>query len=164
MSESGQISELAQACIEAVNRAVGVELDFTQDTLPVLDHYASLEREPTNEVLSLIAPMCGAYFGEVIRQEVAEASWETEGEHAEWRLHIDACDLWFNPVGIAMEVLTNSDVADWGAHLQTRPANKERIEAALKSYGDVRAEDYYRFTVRYEAIEQATLALLRALN
>ena len=46
-----------------------VELDYTQDTLPILDHYISIIPDRTSEdVLGLVVPMLGAYFGEVVRR------------------------------------------------------------------------------------------------
>ena len=34
-----QIADLARACVDYVKRALHVELDFSAETLPMLDHY-----------------------------------------------------------------------------------------------------------------------------
>ena len=61
------LRELTAACQRSVQEAVGVPLDGTQDTLPILDHYLSeVPKDSKPEVLSLIAPMCGAYFGSLM--------------------------------------------------------------------------------------------------
>ena len=60
-------ADLPAACIRAVEAAVGGSRDGTQDTRPILDHYLPLVPEGAAaraEVLGLIAPMVGAYFGE----------------------------------------------------------------------------------------------------
>ena len=51
------------------------------------------------------------------------------------------------------------DVPGWGAHLQTAPEDQLKVKKALEVYGDVRDRDFYSFSVRFEAIEQAYLGL-----
>src|SRR5512139_1481301 len=94
------VLDLAGACVAAVRKVVGVELDFTPETLPLLDHYARSAQVENEGVLELVAPMCGAYFGEVVRRALGEARWHCpEGKPEEWRLEFDDCFLHFNPVG-----------------------------------------------------------------
>ena len=105
--------------------------------------------------------MSGAYFGELLRREFEDGHWFTDAEdYSGWRLHFERCSLTFNPMGIALEVLLGQDVPDWGAQLKTAPDDQLRSKKALEVYGDVRDRDYYTFAVRFEAIEQAYLALL----
>jgi hypothetical protein len=161
METANAVMDLTVACVTSVKNATGLELDLTQETLPILDHYAALVESPREEVVSLLAPMCGAYFGELVRRQLGDGSWQLDSEdHAEWRLTFESCSLRFNPVGVALEVLLGQDLAGWGAHLQTSPEDQLRVKKALEVYGDVRDRDYYTFSVRLEAIEQAYLALL----
>ena len=160
MENRSLVEELAGACVASVQNAIGVELDLTQDTLPVLDHYASLVESPTEEIMSLLAPMCGAYFGEVVRRQLGEGVWVCpEGDYRQWRLRFENCDLAFNPIGVALEVIANEEAPDWGGHLQTSPAHQKGMERAIEVLGEVRQNDYYRFAVRYEGVEQVYLAL-----
>ncbi len=153
--------DLTVACVTSVKNATGVELDLTQDTLPILDHYAAIADSPRDEVVSLLAPMSGAYLGELIRRQLQDGEWLTDSDdYAEWRLRFQRCSLTFNPIGVALEVLLGEDVPDWGAHLETAPEDRLRVKKALDVYGDVRDCDYYSFCVRFEAIEQAYLGLL----
>ncbi len=161
METDDAVMDLTVACVTSVKNATGLELDLTQDTLPILDHYAQLADSPREEVVSLLAPMCGAYFGELIRRQLQDGTWHVDPEdHAQWRLTFERCSLSFNPIGIALEVLLGQDVPDWGAHLQTAADDQARVQKALEVYGDVRDRDYYAFSVRFEAIEQAYLGLL----
>jgi hypothetical protein len=155
------VMDLTVACVTSVKNATGLELDLTQETLPILDHYAKLADSPRDEVISLLAPMCGAYFGELIRRQLDDGHWRIDSEdHSGWRLSFERCSLVFNPIGIALEVLLQQDVPDWGAHLETAPEDQLRVKQALEVFGDVRDRDYYTFGVRDEAIEQAYLGLL----
>lgn len=164
-------ADLAAACVRAVQQSVGIELDFQQETLPILDHYLrQLPKESTPELRELVAPMSGAYFGELLRRQFPSAQWQlvdptaaTLSEYSQWRLRFADADLSFNPIGIAMEILQQSEAADWGAHLEIGARQRELVAAALKRSGErVRADDYYRFSVRFETIEQAYLVLLGA--
>ena len=161
METDDAVKDLTVACVTSVKNATGLSLDLTQDTLPILDHYADLADSPRDEVVSLLAPMCGAYFGELIRRQLDDGEWQNlQQPHAEWRLQFARCSLELNPLGIALEVLLGQEVSGWGAHLQTAPSDRLRVKEALEVYGDVRDRDYYSFSVRFEAVEQAYLALL----
>ncbi|TFH31984.1 MAG: hypothetical protein E4H00_02395 [Myxococcales bacterium] len=161
METNTAVKDLTIACVTSVKNASRMELDLTQDTLPILDHYAELLDSPRDEIVSLMAPMCGAYFGELLVRELDDGQWMTDPEdYSEWRLRFERCSLSFNPIGIALEVLLGQDIPEWDAQLRTAPEDQLRISKALDVYGDVRDRDYYTFTVRFEAIEQAYLALL----
>jgi len=161
MESTDPVRDLTVACVTSVKNATGLVLDLTQDTLPILDHYAELLDSPREEIVSLLAPMSGAYFGELLRRQLEDGHWFTDADdHTGWRLNFERCSLSFNPIGIALEVLLGRDIPDWGAQLKTAPEDQLRIKKALEVYGDVRDRDYYTFTVRFEAIEQAYLGLL----
>jgi hypothetical protein len=161
MEPNTPVLDLTVACVTSVKNATGMELDLTQDTLPILDHYAELVDSPRDEVVSLLAPMSGAYFGELVRRQLEDGQWATDpDDYSEWRLRFERCSLVFNPIGVALEVLLGQEVPEWGAHLQTAPEDRLRVERALEVFGDVRDRDYYTFSVRFEAIEQAYLGLL----
>jgi len=161
METNKLVMDLTVACVTSVKNASGMELDLSQDTLPILDHYAKLVDSPRDELVSLLAPMSGAYFGELLRRQFEDGQWVTNpDDYTSWRLHFEQCSLTFNPIGIALEVLLGQDLSDWGAELQCAPEDQLRIDKALQVYGEVRDHDYYTFTVRFEAIEQAYLGLL----
>src|SRR6187549_1650704 len=117
------IIDLVAGCRLAVKQVVGVDLDFTQETLPLLDHYADSAKATREEVAQLIAPMVGAYFGEVLRRTLGAARWELGegGDPSELRLQFEDVFLELNPAGIALEALVRVPVEGWGAHLEVRP-------------------------------------------
>ena len=161
MDTQPAITDLTVACVTSVKNATDLELDLTQDTLPILDHYAELVDSPRDEVVSLLAPMCGAYFGEVLRRHLEDGDWDcTSEEHKDWRLRFERCSLELNPIGVALEVLTGREAGGWGSHLQMAPPDRAKVDRALSVFGDVREDDFDRFSVRFEGVEQAYRALL----
>jgi hypothetical protein len=150
------VADLADSCVRFVKQALGLELDYTPETLPVLDHYLREQVAGTKpEVVELIAAAAGAYFGEVVRRSVPGARWHSpEGDHAGHRLEFEPFFLCFNPIGVAMEVLAQDDVADWGAHFQVLDEAREAVARSLATVENVPPEDYYTFSMRLEVLQQ----------
>src|SRR5262249_23861948 len=94
------VVELYEGCIYYVEKALNVQLDFTQETLPLLDHYVRTAPDnPSQEVLGLMVPICGAYFGEVVRRQLPGGRWHApEEDYSNWRVEFDPCFLHFNPL------------------------------------------------------------------
>jgi hypothetical protein len=159
------IVDLAAACVRFVEQATGVRLDFTQDTLGLLDHYGSIVREERREeLLALLVPAAGAYFGEVVRRALGDGRWELGAEGYEaHRLVFDALGLRFNPIGIALECLVGEVAPGFGAHFDVDDRDRAVLAEALDAGGPVSEDDFHRFAVRFEVVEHvaATLAALR---
>lgn len=160
-----EIEDLAQGCVRFVKEAVGIELDYTGDTLPVLDHYVRARvGAPGEEVVALLAPAVGAYFGEVLRRSFGAAHWLDAGsDYRALRLEFEPFTLSFNPIGIAVEVITRAEAEGWGAHFALREDVREEVERSLRETAPVHLNDYYTFTVRFEALQQVA-DLLGALQ
>ena len=159
------VGDMALACIASVKSTVGVELDWTQDTLPILDHYAKTalkQDDDAERLLDLTASLCGAYFGEVVRRHCDVFRWHCPAEElAQWRLELEPAFLYFNPIGVAFEIIEGETIEGWPAHVEVLPRDRDKIDAALKVLGDVREDDYYTFSIRFEVIEQAVQTLTR---
>jgi hypothetical protein len=153
------IDDLAGACMRFVKEALSLELDFTPETLPILDHYARTRGgagQASEEVRDLLTPALGAYLGEVIRRTVPGVRWRVPADlddYASYRLEFELVFLHFNPLGIAREVLDQEEVEDSGASFQVLDEAKESLHAALEESGGVSVEDYYSFTIRFETLE-----------
>ena len=154
------VADLASACMRYVEKALDIALDFTPDTLPLLDHYLTQAKgEAREEVLQLIAPAAGAYFGEVVRSSLGPCHWHWESEPGDCRLEFEACFLSFNPLGVALEAVLKQEVEGYGAHFVLLADDQTLVAEALDRTGNVREEDYYRLTTRYEALEQVVAIL-----
>jgi hypothetical protein len=161
-NEPEAIRDLAAACVRYVRRALSLELDYTPDTLPLLDHYLQSAQDVSQEeILSLVAPAAGAYFGEVVRRQLGPCRWHlTEGDFSSYRLEFERCFLSFNPMGSALAVVLRGDADHYGGHLSLLAEDEPLVKESLERVGDVREEDYYRLAVRYEVIEQVVALLI----
>lgn len=156
------VEEMATTCVSYVREALSLTLDYTPETLPILDHYVRTKvGDPTPELAQLLITTLGAYFGEVIRRSLPGARWYApETEYTEFRVEFDPFFLHFNPLGVAAEVLEGEDVEGYGTHFQILDEARASIEDALVSNESVSADDYYSFTIRYETLELVTSVLI----
>lgn len=167
-SESpGSIDDLARACVAYVKRNVGVELDGTPDTLPILDHYLHTLTEEAGddgvkeEVIDLVVRSAGAYFGEVVRNTLGRGRWhlDPDGDPTGFRFELEHVFLFFNPLGMVREAIASAEQPGWLAHLEVLPRDRPLLDQSLERMGDVREDDYYRLAIRFEVIEQVVSAL-----
>lgn len=156
------VGELAVACIGYVQRTLGVELDFTPETLPLLDHWLrsaaeELRRLPTDKAedpyLDAVAAPAGAYLGEVVRRLVPARWFAPPGEYRLWRIELANVFLSFNPVGVAMEAIAGQEVEGFGAFFRLHPAEKAIAERALANLPEVDVEEYFSPSSRVETLQ-----------
>ncbi len=162
------VTDLALGAFRLVKERLEFELDFTAETLPVLDHYLSTLRDedegrPDETVVALITPCAGAYFGEVLRRSLPELRWrlpEEEDEYRDWRVEEHRGRLSLNPIGAALEALFREPFAAWGGHLEIAAGMRDAVNRSLEATGPVREDDFHRLAIRHEVVEQA-LGVLR---
>lgn len=108
-----EIVELAEACVRFVHRVTHVTLDYTLETLPVLDHYlrdaasAAADRDEARDVVVLAA---GAYFGELVRRRYA-CWWRVDEGTAYARIEFATMFLAFSPMDMARDALQHHRAA-----------------------------------------------------
>jgi hypothetical protein len=152
-----RVLELAAACVRFVQGKYGVPLDFTSETLSLVDQYV---RDARKEILllpssgELISLSIGAYLGEVLRRTFG-AEWEAEGEPSTYRLCFSNVYMWTNPIGMAREALTSLPEDGWNAHLSTRGEDRIELEARLKSLPEVDEDEFYLPTTRFDSVHIA---------
>jgi hypothetical protein len=157
------LKQLAETCREYVRRAVGTDLDDTPETLPILDHYIAVSRDSVGErpqLLALVARAVGAYFGELVRQQM-DGFWYLGSPDPEgWYVCARSVFLAINPVGAAYDALTRSSQhAGPSAQLRVRRASGSLVEQRLNALPPVAEPDYYLLSTRLEALEVAAAAL-----
>jgi hypothetical protein len=159
------IAQLADGCVRFVQQALNLPLDYTPETLPILDHYVRERgRDGREEIAGLLAPPTGAYFGEVARRSLSHVRWHCHGdEYDSFRLEFEPFFLSFNPIGVATEVIREGQATGPGAFFDVLDEARDLLKEALAKHARVPTEDYYTFTMRYEVLEQVT-ALLFALE
>lgn len=157
------VEELGRACVQYVEQALGVTLDFSAETLSVLDHYVTSSRESVlgrPELLPLVTRALGAYFGEVVRRRVPSFWRVPGGDAAEWRLCESSVWLSFNPIGVAYDALFGNANHDGpSSELVIAPEEREAVDQRFSALPWMSEAEFFLFVTRYEAIEIATDAL-----
>jgi hypothetical protein len=157
------VLDLASACLEYVDHALGFTLDFSPDTLGAVDHYttgvrASLAQNPA--LGALIAPAVGAYFGEVVRVHF-DAFWRvpTPNPH-DWSVCMKLVYLALNPIGVGFDaVYGGTDHDGPRSPLRVAPEDSEFLDRRLATVPAVPEEQYHLLTTRFEVLEIAVEAL-----
>ena len=157
------IADYVSACLDYVRRALKMELDFTPETLPLLDHYVAVSRETSRErpeLGPLIARAAGAYFGEVVRARLG-GFWRvpTINVH-DWAICSSEVFLWFNPIGVAYDALFSGTEHEGPRSLfRVSPEDHEYLAQRLAALPPLPEDEYFLFSSRFEAIEVAIEAL-----
>ena len=151
-----EILDLAQACVRYVRDALGFELDFTPETLPVLDHYLRQSvRGSGPEAIELMARVAGAYFGELVRRRLSGTRWaQAEDDARRQRLEFERFFLCFNPIGAALEAIAGEPSEGWHAHFQVLDDARIAVSAVLEAGAEVPEEDFFTLAMRLETLEQ----------
>jgi hypothetical protein len=155
------VAELANGCTRFVEARYGAALDYTSDTLSLLDQWvrdARRENEAKPEVARIVEMAGGAYLGEVIRHAFG-AHWRTIGEACDWRLLLSNAYCAFNPIAMVREAIHLAPADGWHAHMDLDPADREAIEARLAALPEVDDDEYYAPSTRFDVIELVVDAL-----
>lgn len=162
-----EVRELSASCEQHVRDAVGLALDGTIETLPILDHYVRLSSDAIRErpeLLPLLARTVGAYFGQVIADTFGGFWYLPRAEAQTWYVCLRSVYLALNPIGMAHAALT------WGVdpehatagppqELHLSPKDRDWIERRLGALPPVREQDFFSLTTRAEVLEIAVAAL-----
>jgi len=161
-----EILELAERCVAHVRSRLDFELDYSVETLSVLDHFvtAVLVEEGEGELppkgherraalMHLLAPTVGAYFGEVLRRAFA-CRWRFVSESADkWTLEFEKVLLRVNPSGVAAEAFFGDVVDGWSGALATARELEEVVRERLAAAPPLPEEEFFTFTARHEALQ-----------
>jgi hypothetical protein len=163
------IAEMADACVRFVEAALGLKLDYSPETLPLLDHYISSRREELvssdapslrrPEVMGLVARAAGAYFGEVVRRQIRSFWHAPSDDPSTWEVRFEAVYLSFSPIGVAFDAITHGDEAGPTAQFQLDDEDREAVEARLAELPSASDEEFFSFSTRLEVLEIAVDAI-----
>jgi hypothetical protein len=147
-----QVVDYAARTVEYVKRAVGLELTFDSDTLPLLDHYLRSVPADQPETVQLVAVTAGAYFGEVVRRHVG-GRWDVSSEEPlEWRMNLPT-GVNFAPAGFVAAAIAREDLEDLDTTIDAPPRMMPYVEQALERMGEVSVDDYYSLCGRLDTLE-----------
>jgi hypothetical protein len=159
------ITDLVRACLTYVKRSLGTDLDFTPETLPLLDHYLSEVREELAEkpeLAELTAQAAGAYFGEVLRRQMRGFWRLPTGNLHDYQVCSSVAFVSINPFGVAYDALHDgTEHQGPRSNLRVAPEDVGYVSARLATVPEVPEDQYYLLTTRIEAVE-ITVEALRA--
>jgi hypothetical protein len=157
------VLELTASCVRFVQTKLGIALDLTHETLPLLDHYAKeahkeLKQRP--EATTLIVEAMGAYFGQVLALEFG-GLWKVEGtDPHQWRVCLQSAFLSINPMGVAYDVLYAGQTHGGpSSQLGLAPEDKALVEGRLEALPPVSEDEFFTFSARYDVFHIAYEAL-----
>lgn len=152
-----EIEELSEACRQYVLSAVGVELDYTPETLSLLDHYIGQARESLEarpELRELMTRSAGAYFGELVRRAFGGFWRLPSADTHDWQVCLRGVFLAINPVGVAWDALEDSDEHSGpSSELVLDPADREGVQQRLEAMPEVAEDEFWLLTTRLEVLE-----------
>lgn len=155
------VTDLAASCVRFVRARYGVELDFSPDTLSLLDQYVRDARQGETdkaETLELLTAVTGAYFGEVVRLTFG-GEWKAEGESEDWRICLEPVYLAFNPLGTMREALKGAEQPGWHAHFAMEEEDRAYVEERIAALGEVDEDEFFLPTTRWDVLEISIEAL-----
>ncbi|MFH0899107.1 MAG: hypothetical protein V2A73_00615 [Pseudomonadota bacterium] len=156
----GAVWELAEQAVSYVRASLGITLDYSAETLPVLDHYLRQIPPGRPELVGLTGTTAGAYFGEVVRQTL-DGEWRIvdEKKPATWQLFLPG-GLRFSPVGFAVEAITQTETDEYDGNFEVPPDDLEAVSIALEQQGQIPSEQYYSLCGRLETLMSVIDVLL----
>ena len=146
-----RVREYADQAVSYVRRALGIQLEYDSNTLPVLDHYLRTVPEDQPAALQLVVATSGAYFGEVVRQRLG-GRWELADQEAEWRIVLPT-GLNFSPVGFVAAAIARADLEDLDSEIAAPPRMLPYVQRTLARMGEVTIDDYYSLCGRLDTLE-----------
>ena len=181
-----RLTELGHAACDYVQRATGLDLDHSEESLAFVDHYLRQVRsgDPLKpEVQILVAAAIGVYLGETLlgrfggRWLAIPAEPTTMAEEGTpvldsiddptgWRVELEAAPLICDPLLWARQALRADDEteAEDGGGLSVPPSLWETLQTIMARLPPVTEEYYYSLTGRFETVSYIVeiLASLRA--
>jgi hypothetical protein len=148
---SAAVFELAERAVEYVRRALGVTLDYTPETLPLLDHWLGQVPRDQPETIVLSAAVAGAYFGEIARRALGGGWDDTDGEPSTWRMTLGG-GVSICPAGLATLAVLQAEDESVDGGFDVPPAALPAVEAALDAVGEVPVDEFFSLTGRLEAL------------
>jgi len=144
------VSDYAAQAVEYVRRAVGIEVEYDSDTLPLVDHYLTTVPPEHVETTKLVVAAVGAYFGEVARRHLG-GRWELEDDSPEsWRLVLPI-GISFAPVAVVYAAVAREESADAEFHIPA--VLYSHAASALERMGEVSDDEYYSLCGRLDTLE-----------
>lgn len=151
-----EVADFAETCVRYVTTAMGISLDFTLETLPLLDHYLQDSKKAASrrpETIHLLAFVAGSYIGEVIRRRHA-CRWNTQDPDASvWTLIFRDVALTIRPILFVQEALMGEELAAEVPAIEMDSLDRDLIIQKLEDLPFVSEEDFFAPSTRVEVVD-----------
>ena len=158
VQSTNQVAEYAETCVKYVQISIGVALDFSVETLPILDHYLREARETQTsrpETAPLLATVAGCYLGELLAARHPLA-WNTEAdEPLDWKLTSPAGALEVFPIALCRIALEGADADGSFEAFMLEPKLREALSSRLEQLPAVGNDEFLALSTRVEVIDMA---------
>jgi hypothetical protein len=151
----GEILEFAGQAVRYVQRALELELDYTGDTLPLLDHYIRGVPADRPAEQTLVVTTVGAYFGEAVRRNLGGTWTSRDAGPDSWQLTLPG-GLTFSPAAMVLAAITRRDDGEFSGP----PKLLEAVGEVLGGMAGVTEEEYFSLGGRYDTLEHLQSVLL----
>jgi len=161
-----EIADLAQRCVLHVESRFGLRPDFTPETLSLVDHLIEevLAEEARgaapppghrlrSQLASILVPILGAYFGEVVRRGFPCRWRSAGGGPAGWLLEFEHCPLRFHPFAAVAEAILRSTISDGPAVLRPAPQLVDGLRQRLAAAPPLPDDQFHTLTTRFEVLQ-----------
>lgn len=168
-----EIFQLAERCRAHVQKRFSLELDFTGDTLSVLDFFVEELVKDENRgvaplpghssrmnMIHLFAPTMGAYLGALLCRHFGGRFRHTEQEISKWRFEFDTFFVRFNPVAIAASVIAKQEVDGLPVLLISTPSLSQRLQERFDAAPEIPEDEFFSFCNFFESIQIANEFLI----
>ncbi len=151
-----EVEDLAMMACRNVQQVIGVEPDFTPETLPLVDQYMrELPEDSSPEVVELVLSTVGCYFGEVARR-LLNGRWAVSNDPPRrWRVELINCFFHFRPVGMAGEVFHGRAHDDYDGSIATLDELWDGLSQALSEAAPLPEDEYYSLAGRVDVLQLA---------
>jgi hypothetical protein len=148
----GAVFELAERTVDFVRRALNIALDYTPETLPLLDHYLKSVPHDQPDTVRLIASTAGAYFGEVVRRTLG-GDWHDREDQApiDWVLELSG-GVKITPGGMAALAILGAESEGVEGGMDVPLSQRELVEEALLARGRVAEDEFFSLSGRLEVL------------
>ncbi|MBN2715788.1 MAG: hypothetical protein JXX14_08030 [Deltaproteobacteria bacterium] len=167
------IEQLTERCRAHVLKRFSLELDFTSETLSVLDFFVEDLVKDENKgtrpapghlsrmnMVHLFAPTFGAYFGAMLSHLYGGEFRHTDKDITLWRFEFSDFFLRLNPVAVAASVIARQEVDGLSSVLRASAKQMPRLQERFDAAPEVPESDFFTFCTCLESIQIAREFLL----
>lgn len=153
-----RVADGARSCILYVEKSIGVTLDYTTETLPILDHYLRTAGAPganQPDTTLLLATVAGCYLGEVLRSR-HPLQWDLgQQDPLRWSLTSHDASITLFPVAIARIAIEGIAAERQVEAFQLEDKLKKALTRRLSNLPAVSDDEYVAPSTRVEVIDIA---------